>query len=88
MLTVIGLMVAGILLGYLLRERSWKGVPRLINAAILLLLFLLGITVGADESIMNNLGTIGKDALVITLAAVAGSVLCAWVVYKYFFYER
>lgn len=88
MLTVIGLMVAGILLGYLLRERSWKGVPQLINAAILLLLFLLGITVGADESIMDNLGTIGKDALVITLAAVAGSVLCAWVVYKYFFYER
>lgn len=88
MLTVIGLMVAGILLGYLLRERSWKGVPRLISAAILLLLFLLGITVGADESIMDNLGTIGKDALVITLAAVAGSVLCAWGVYKYFFYER
>lgn len=81
-------MVAGILLGYLLRGKNLKSVPKLINVAILLLLFLLGITVGADREIMDNLGTIGKDALLIALACVAGSVLCAWVVCKYFFYER
>ena len=81
-------MAAGILLGYWRRGKSWKAVPKLINAAILLLLFLLGITVGADRELMGNLGTIGKDALLIALAAVGGSVLCAWFVYKRFFYER
>ena len=88
MLTVIGLMAAGIALGYLSRGKSLQGIPRLISAAILVLLFLLGITVGADGEIMDNLAAIGKDAAVITLAAVGGSVLCAWGVYKYFFHER
>ena len=81
-------MAAGIVLGYLSRGKSLQGIPRLISAAILVLLFLLGITVGADGEIMDNLAAIGKDAAVITLAAVGGSVLCAWGVYKYFFHER
>ena len=82
---VIGLMVTGIILGYLFRERNLKIVYKLINYAIFLLLFLLGITVGANGDIMNNLATIGYDALLITLAAVAGSVLCAWGIYRFFF---
>ena len=82
---VIGLMVTGIILGYLFRERNLKIVYKLINYAIFLLLFLLGITVGANGDIMNNLATIGYDALLITLAAVAGSDLCAWGIYRFFF---
>ena len=82
---VIGLMVTGIILGYLFRERNLKIIHKLINYAIFLLLFLLGITVGANGDIMNNLDTIGYDALFITLAAVTGSVLCAWGVYRFFF---
>ena len=82
---VIGLMVTGIVLGYLFRERNLKIVHKLNNYAIFLLLFLLGITVGANGDIMNNLATIGYDALLITLAAVAGSVLCAWGIYHFFF---
>lgn len=81
---VIGLMVGGIILGYLFRERNLKIIHKLINYAIFLLLFLLGITVGANGDIMNNLDTIGYDALFITLAAVTGSVLCAWGVYRFF----
>ncbi|WP_455968731.1 LysO family transporter, partial [Butyricimonas virosa] len=50
-----------------------------------LLLFLLGITVGANGDVMNNLDSIGLEALLITLAAIAGSVLCAWGVYRFFF---
>ena len=58
---------------------------KLINYAIFLLLFLLGITIGANEDVMNNLDSIGLEALLITLAAIAGSVLCAWGVYRFFF---
>ena len=58
---------------------------KLINYAIFLLLFLLGITVGANGDVMNNLDSIGLEALLITLAAIAGSVLCAWGVYRFFF---
>ena len=85
MIIVISLMVCGIILGYDFKERNLKFVQKLINYAIFLLLFLLGITVGANGDVMNNLDSIGLEALLITLAAIAGSVLCAWGVYRFFF---
>lgn len=85
MIIVISLMVCGIVLGYIFREKNLKIVQKLINYAIFLLLFLLGITVGANDNVMNNLDSIGLEALIITLAAVSGSILCAWAVYRFFF---
>ena len=60
----------------------------MISYAILLLLFLLGISVGANESIVNNLTTLGGQALLIASAGTLGSVLAAWGVYHFFFKER
>ena len=85
MIIVISLMVCGIILGYAFKERNLKFVQKLINYAIFLLLFLLGIRVGANGDVINNLDSIGLEALLITLAAIAGSVLCAWGVYRFFF---
>jgi len=85
MIIVISLMVCGIVLGYIFRERNLQSVQKLINYAIFLLLFLLGITVGANDDVMNHLDSIGLEALIITLAAVAGSILCARVIYRLFF---
>lgn len=84
MIIVISLMVCGIILGYVFKEKNLKFVQKLINYAIFLLLFLLGITVGANGDVMNNLDSIGLEALLITLAAIIGSVLCAWSVYSFF----
>lgn len=39
---------------------------------------LLGIDVGGNESIIKGLHTLGLEAIIITVAAVAGSTLCAW----------
>ena len=85
MLIVIGLMVCGILIGFRFRKRNLKFISPLITVAIWILLFLLGLSVGGDPKIMNNLGTIGGEALWLTLGAVGGSVLCAWGVYRFFF---
>lgn len=85
MLIVIGLMVSGIILGYIFRKKNLRVVQHLITYAIFALLFLLGISVGTNRDIMDNLGTIGVEALVITLGAVGGSILCAWGIYKYYF---
>lgn len=85
MLIVIGLMVVGIVLGYLLRNRELKFVSPLITVAIWALLFLLGLSVGGDPKIMDNLATIGTDALVLTFGAVLGSVVFAWFVYRFLF---
>lgn len=83
-------MGCGIALGYVCRGRgkTLKFVQPSISIAIFVLLFLLGLSVGADARIMDNLGKIGWDACWMTLGAVAGSAGCAWVVYRCFFRGR
>lgn len=86
MFIIIGLMLTGMLLGFLLRKQQLTGIHKCITVLIWLLLFLLGIDVGSNEEIINGIHTIGLEALIITVAALLGSVICAWalwyVVYK------
>ena len=87
MLTVIIIMTSGMLLGYLFRNQKWikKPVGVIITWAIYLLLFILGISVGTNETILSNLGTLGINALLLTIGAVAGSVVVSWYTYTLFF---
>ena len=78
MFTIIGIMLTGMLIGYLLRSKRLLWIQKVITLLIWLLLFLLGIDVGGNGKIINSLNAIGMEAFVITLAAVAGSVLAAW----------
>lgn len=59
MFTIIGLMLTGMLLGYLLRNRNLKKIHQIITLFIWLLLFILGIEVGSNEQIIKGLHTIG-----------------------------
>ena len=87
MFTIIGLMLTGMLLGFLLRKQKLSGIHKVITVLIWLLLFLLGIDVGGNQKIINGLHTIGLEAIVITLAAVLGSVTAAWALW-YVLYNR
>lgn len=78
MFIIIGIMLTGMLIGYLLRNTKLSWIHRVITLLIWLLLFLLGIDVGGNEAIIKGLHTIGFEAAVITLAAVVGSTLAAW----------
>ena len=87
MFTIIGLMLTGMLLGFLLRKQKLSGIHKVITVLIWLLLFLLGIDVSGNQKIINGLHTIGLEAIVITLAAVLGSVTAAWALW-YVLYKR
>lgn len=79
-------MLVGIVAGYFLRQtHGVVYIPRLIMVCIFLLLFFLGISVGKNPQIMNNLLSIGWQALLITAGALGGSVFMAWLIYKKFF---
>lgn len=87
MLKVLLVMFAGMGLGYLSNKK-----PKLIKVnnksiiwIIFALLFFMGVSVGANDEIMNNLDTIGWRGVQLSLVAVLGSVLLSWVVYKLFF---
>lgn len=87
MLIIIGIMLSGMLFGYLFRSKRITWIHKIITVLIWVLLFLLGIDVGSNEAIIKGLHTIGLEALIITLGAVAGSILCSWALW-YFIYER
>ena len=82
-LIIISLMLAGVAIGYLLRNRNTHAVHRIITVLIWTLLFLLGTEVGTNSAIINGLHTIGLEALFITLFAVLGSSLTAWGLWIY-----
>lgn len=82
MFTIIGLMLTGMLSGYLLRKRDLHGIHTLITVLIWVLLFILGIEVGGNEQIIKGLHTIGLEAIVLTMGGTLGSVVAAWALWR------
>lgn len=76
-------MASGILLGRFLRNRNLSLLSKTINVLIWMLLFLLGVEVGGDERIVKGIANLGAEAIVISAAAVAGSTIFAWVLWKW-----
>ncbi|MCZ4696207.1 LysO family transporter [Ancylomarina euxinus] len=87
---VLAIMILGMGIGLFIgnRPKIIKVVGILTSFSIFLLLFLLGIGVGTNDRIINNLHTIGLQALILTIGAVLGSLLCAWATYKFFFQQK
>lgn len=87
MLTVILIMSAGMILGYLLRkkEKLISFTEPVITVSIFALLFLLGVSVGTNRTILDNLDMIGVKAVALTFGGVAGSVILSFFVYRSFF---
>lgn len=68
-------------------NNDYRGYTKSLLFFIWLLLFLLGIDVGSNQEIINGLHTIGLEAVILTLAAVLGSVTAAWALW-YMVYKR
>ena len=62
------------------RERLISVSDRLTTGAIFLLLFLLGISVGTNDQVVGNIGTLGVQAAVLTAGGIAGSVAASCLV--------
>lgn len=90
MTTVLVLMTVGIVLGRFSGQipNLVKVIDKLITWFIFLLLFLLGISVGVNDKIIENLDSIGLQALIITAGAISGSVAVLWAVYKTVFEKK
>lgn len=86
MFIVIAVVAAGIAAGYLFRKARWTqylGKPVIYSVA--LLLFLMGVSVGSNQTLTANLLSLGADAALIAVASTLGSVLVGVVVYRSFF---
>ena len=83
MLKIVMIMLCGIGTGYLLRNKKMRFIGRIITALIWVLLFLLGIEVGANPRIVNGLQTLGLEAVILTIGGSLGSAIFAWALWKY-----
>lgn len=76
-------MAVGIGIGWLLRGKKLPFLGKLTNILIWMLLFLLGVEVGGDERIVNGIATLGAEAVAVAVAAVAGSCILAYGLWKW-----
>ena len=75
-------LAVGMFVGYLLQFKR-KALATLSIAttwSLCLLIFLLGVSVGTNESIVRALGRLGIQALILSTGGILGSVLVAWLV--------
>ncbi|PCH67415.1 MAG: DUF340 domain-containing protein [Bacteroidales bacterium] len=90
MIIVLAIMILGIGIGLIIgnKPKIIKIIGALTSFSIFLLLFILGIGVGTNDKIINNLHSIGIQALILTIGAVLGSLICAYFTYNLFFKKK
>ena len=76
----------GIGIGYLLRDlRFLQKVEKSISLTIFLLLFVLGLSIGSNSLIINNIGKFGWQAIVLATLSILGILLASFLVSHLFF---
>lgn len=76
---VFGSLLLGLLLGLIPGAKRWQRASKLLGTVgVMLLLASMGVELGGNAAIMESLSQIGIAALLLALAAVAGSLLLAW----------
>jgi uncharacterized membrane protein YbjE (DUF340 family) len=90
MIAILIILSSGILVGLLIvrRPKLHQINNDLLNWAIYLLLFLLGISVGTNKEVLNNLAKIGYEAIAIAVASIAGSVALSALLFKFLFKQN
>lgn len=78
-MTIIALLIAGIFLGRLLRPvKILRHLDKSTTLTVWILIFVFGLTLGANPSISEDIGRFGLKAAAIALSGVAGSVAAVW----------
>jgi uncharacterized membrane protein YbjE (DUF340 family) len=83
---VIGLFVVGIGIGLLFRKQSFflKITEPLVSVTIFALLFFLGISVGTDPRVVQNITSLGWQAVLLSSGAIMGSLFLARLTTSFF----
>ncbi len=83
MLKVVAIMLSGMAVGFLLRKRQLRVVPHAVTVLIWLLLFFLGVEVGENPQVVGGISELGFEALGLSLAGIAGTVLFSWALWEW-----
>ncbi len=90
MLLEVGLIVAGIPIGYALRKQDTakKWVNHTLSCVIYTLLFLIGMTLGSNADLLARLTELGVQGILIGILCALGSAVAAWLFYVILMREK
>lgn len=81
MFVFISIMFGGALIGYFLRnKKNISKVGNLISVLVCLLLYMLGLSIGSNKFLLENLSTFCWQAAFIASMSIIGSLLASWFV--------
>lgn len=79
MLRIVCILLAGIGVGYLFRNRkALRQAEKAPQLLVPVLLFVFGVSIGANRELIDNLGRFGWQAAVIACFGVVGSLLAGY----------
>ncbi|MBK5247151.1 MAG: LysO family transporter [Peptostreptococcaceae bacterium] len=80
----LGLVIIGYLIGNRLlpKNKNYKWVTTVQMVAVAVLIFTMGARIGADEKIIDGIGSIGLTSFALTIFSIAGSVLMVFLLRK------
>lgn len=87
MTIIFSLLAIGAVIGHYYKSNRYiiKYIHKVSFWSVLILLFLLGFSVGQNDTIINNLHKIGLKSLILSVAAVLGSAVLSMFVYNLYF---
>ncbi len=75
MLTLVLALIAGIGLGYVLREKKRVDLGKVVFGAIIILIFSMGFSIGSNNELLASMPAIGVNAVVIMALSVVFSIV-------------
>jgi len=80
-------MFSGMIIGFIFRKKRSliTAADKFAGWSIYLLLFLLGLSIGNNQMIINNFVQIGFNSILLTLSGISGSVILSFIAYRFFF---
>ncbi|MFV0483727.1 MAG: LysO family transporter [Bacteroidales bacterium] len=91
MFEVLAILGFGVLCGTIVSrfiELKEKYISKSITIVIYALLFVLGISVGSNDEVVNNLHSLGLQSLLISVFGIFGSIILAKIVYSKVFKQK
>ena len=68
-------LIAGILLGFFLRNKKHLNLSKATFASIVILIFSMGFMIGSNNELLASMYKIGFDSIIIALLSVSFSVI-------------
>lgn len=89
MISIIATMLLGITVGFILRNNIKSTlINHLIFGVILLLLFLMGLSIGTDNKLISVLPYLGLQAIIISFFSTFGSIIAGWIIWIKLFKKK